>query len=348
MKFLFSFSLAILATLSLSSLAAADEIGDKIKILASGSSQARETAFKDLQKLGYDGAKAAHLSNEKDKDFQAYKKRLTAPYKARLYWDAWKKRGVTGNLIGRLKGYPYFLGRKIGYAEMTVFARPNGSMRIVTKGNGKLQSYSGKVEVDSVYDEFLHLKKLKFKATWGDKKSKQSGSFDQVWTKVKGKSTLTHDVFHVFDKVSKRGRQVKIERGAVFADLFVVIGRGLDYKSKKIQRVALNIINPEEFNTIEVAVKSVRREKTVAKGGARVQALRLEADIPLPKEFGEPKAWITPDQKPVKGRLGGFTIYGITTFEKVKEKVKPEDKKPVTPGPKPKVKPAPKGKRKFF
>lgn len=348
MKFLFSLSLALIATFSLSPIVAADEIGDKIKILASGSSEAREAAFKDLAKLGYEGAKAAHLSQEKDKGFQDYKKRLTAPYKARLYWDEWEKRGVTKNLIGRLKGYPYFLGRKIGYAEMTVYVRPNGSMRIVTKGNGKLQTYSGKVEVDSVYDEFLHLQKLKFKATWGDSKSKQSGAYDQVWTKVKGKSTLTHDVFHVFDKASKKGTQVKIERGAVFADLFVAIGRGLDYNSKKIQRVALNIINPEEFSTLEVAVKSVRREKTVAKGGARVQALRLQADIPLPKEFGEPKAWITPDQKPVKGRLGGFTIYGITTFEKVKEKVKAEPKEPVKPAPKPEEKAKPKGKRKFF
>lgn len=348
MKRRFTYGLALLALFAFTSSATADEIGDKIKILASGNSEAREAAFKDLAKRGYEGARAAHLSQEKDKTFLEYRKRLTAPYKARLYWDEWEKRKVTDKLIGRLKGYPYFLGRKIGYAEMTVYVRPNGSMRIVTKGNGKLQNYSGKVEVDSEYDEFLQLQKLTFKAKWGDSKSKQSGDFNQVWTRIKGKSTLTHDAYHVYDKSSKRGRQVKMERGAVFADLFVVIGRGLDYNSKKIQRVALKIINPEEFNALEVAVKSVRREKTVAKGGARVQALRLQADIPLPKEFGEPKAWITPDHKPVKGRLGGFTIYGITTFEKVKEKNPPKSEPAPKPAPKPEGKPKPKAKRKFF
>ena len=77
---------------------------------------------------------------EGDKSFVKHRGALLAPFKARLYWDEWERRRVTDDLVGRLKGNAYFLGKKMGYAEMTVFSRPNGTMRIVSKGNGKFQN----------------------------------------------------------------------------------------------------------------------------------------------------------------------------------------------------------------
>ena len=343
-------SFFVAMTLSLTAMVApafADDkaIGETIKALASGSKEDRKAAHKALAEWGYEAARALQAAVDGDEAYQKHRSALIAPFKARLYWDESKRRGATKNLIGRLKGNAYFFGKKMGAAEMTVYSRPDGSLRIVSSGQGKLQNFSGSIEADSTYDGFLQLVSITFKAQFKDSKGGQSGTYHQLWTRVKGKSTKTHHVFNIDDKENKKQRQARIPRGAVMADLFVVLGRGLDYASKQRQTVALNIINPEDLSTIPVSVKSVRREKTVAKGGARLKALRLEASAPnIPKQFGSPKAWIGPDNKPIKGRLGAFTIYGKTTFEKVKEE-RPARSNPKKTEPKPKATPK---KRKFF
>lgn len=321
-RHLLSCCLALVLSLALAQPSHAEDLKALAQALASEDAAKRELAEKRLRARGFDAAQVLVLEQGGDADTKARRARLLRPYRPRLQWQQMLKDGTDKKVLGQLKGFGSLLGKRAITATQTAQRHVSGGLYIVTEAKGGLREFKGTVKAESLYDKNMQLVACRYSLKYTDSKRNDSRHIQELW--LRKSWSPKEQVFEVMNLKTENSRTVKLPGGAVMADLLLVLGRGMNFKAKKLRSLTMEVINPDDAQAYSGTVKTVRREKVVAKGGARMKGLRLELEAPgLPQELGTPKMWLDQDQKPIKMRVAGLaTVYAVTSFKAMNEVVK--------------------------
>jgi hypothetical protein len=348
-----AFGVAVLSLSLLSLAARAQSTEDLAGLIAAlrGPVEGREAAQEQLYGAGLEGARRLAAAEAGDEDFEARRAAIVDVYRARLFAEAALAAGLDKRLYGVLEGEAHILTKTIARARQEVLPRADGGISIKTSISGEYAEFRGKAVAKSQYDANLQLESCEIEASGDDTEKKSSAAIHQVWRRIALDARKAR--YEVQDMHAGTKQEFVLPREAMMVDLAMMLGRLLRFDSRKIEVLSLKLIDPSGKDPVPAELSSQRREKVVAKGGERVEALRVQVKAGfLPAAFADPKIWLDAAQSPVKARAGALTIYFRARFKAYEGAPLPAPdggKTPAAPKPEAPEGPAPKsGKREFF